>query len=253
MPPSVPELWFDDLTLGYERHPAVHHLHGVVESGTLLAIVGPNGGGKSTLLRAIAGELAPLQGSIRHRHGRRLAYLPQLPEIDRSFPVRVRDLVALGLWHELGPFGGLNRQQRERVDHALAQVGLERLGERPIETLSGGQFQRALFARLILQDAALILLDEPFAAVDEITTLDLMAVIDAWHAQGRTVLAVLHDMTLVRQRFPETLLLARECLGWGPTPEVLSDGLLSQARSMPEGFDPAAPLCLPGHEGHSHA
>jgi zinc/manganese transport system ATP-binding protein len=252
MPPSVPELWFDDLTLGYERHPAVHHLHGVVQSGTLLAVVGPNGSGKSTLLRAIAGELAPLQGRIGHRHGRRLAYLPQIPQLDRSFPVRVRDLVALGLWHELGPFGGLSHQQRHRVDHALAQVGLERLGERPIETLSGGQFQRALFARLILQDAALILLDEPFAAVDELTTRDLMAVIDEWHRQGRTVLAVLHDMALVRQRFPETLLLARECLGWGPTATVLTDTLIARARSMPEGFDPAAPLCLSRHEGHVH-
>ena len=93
-------LRFDNLTLGYERHPAVHHLDGAVEQGALLAIVGPNGAGKSTLFKGITGALTPLAGAIE-RDGvdaRGIAYLPQVPDIDRSFPINVYDMVAMGLW-----------------------------------------------------------------------------------------------------------------------------------------------------------
>ncbi|MBT9490106.1 MAG: ABC transporter ATP-binding protein [Rubrivivax sp.] len=235
-----------DLTLGYDRHPAVHHLGLTVHPGALLAVVGPNGAGKSTLLKGIAGLLAPMSGRVDlGTPAPRLAYLPQQAEIDRSFPLNVFDTVAMGLWHETGALGRLNAAQRVRCHEALHAVGLQGFERRTLDTLSGGQFQRVLFARLMLRDAALILLDEPFAAVDEATTEALMALVQAWHAQGRTVLAVLHDLALVRRAFPQTLLLAREAVACGPTAEVLTPQQLQRTRGMVEAFDEAAALCEP--------
>jgi zinc/manganese transport system ATP-binding protein len=120
--------------------------------------------------------------------------------------------------------------------------------------LSGGQFQRALFARVLVQDARLILLDEPFAAIDTATTRDLVALIGRWHAEGRTVIVVSHDMDLVRQNFPQTLLLAREAVAWGPTPEVLTPELLARARHRSEAWDESAAACeLSEDHRHDHA
>ncbi len=119
-----------------------------------------------------------------------------------------------------------------RVHSALQTVGLQGFDQHPVGTLSSGQLQRVLFARLLVQDAPLVLLDEPFSAVDSTTTAALLALVLQWHAEGRTVVAVLHDEAQVRTHFPQTLLLARECIAWGPTPQVLSDANLQRARAM---------------------
>lgn len=229
-------LAFENLTLGYDRLPAVHHLDATIDQGSLTAIVGPNGAGKSTLLKAVTGTLTPIEGRIRvdgFGEGD-IAYLPQQSEIDRSFPMSVVDLVAMGLWREIGAFGWLNRHRRQRVDAAIATVGLTGLERRAIGSLSGGQMQRALFARLLLQDARLVLLDEPFAAIDASTMADLTAVIKGWHEEGRTVLAVLHDYETVGTHFPETMMLARELVAHGPTPKVLTAENQFRARQMCE-------------------
>src|SRR5215211_2348364 len=157
-------LRFRNLTLGYDRHPAVHHLDGTVESGALVAVVGPNGAGKSTLFKGIVGVLKPLAGRIERGdpNPQDIAYLPQAAEIDRSFPINVYDMVAMGLWHRTGLFGGVDRKLRDTVERALAGVGLTGFEGRAISTLSGGQMQRMLFARLLLQNARVIVLDEPF-------------------------------------------------------------------------------------------
>jgi zinc/manganese transport system ATP-binding protein len=235
-------LEFDDLTLGYDRHPAVHHLSGKVARGALLAIVGPNGGGKSTLLKGIAGRITPLAGNISQSAGR-LAYMPQIGDLNRDFPVSVLDLALTGLCSRHGMFGGISRDERARAIEAIAAVGLAGFERRSIRTLSGGQLQRLLFARMMLQDADLILLDEPFTAIDSRTIEDLLVIVHRWHAEGRTVLAVLHDLELVRQHFPETLMLARDPLGWGPTTTILTDQRLDAARRMAEAFDRNAPEC----------
>jgi zinc/manganese transport system ATP-binding protein len=235
---------FQDLTLGYDRHPAVHHLNGTVEDGALLALVGPNGAGKSTLLKGIVGLLPPLAGAIeRSRRAREVAYLPQIAEIDRSFPISVYDLVAMGLWRRAGLSGRIGGNERSTIQKAIATVGLEGFEDRAIGTLSGGQMQRALFARLLLQDARLILLDEPFTSLDAGTVADLLELIRRWHAEERTIIAVLHDYEMVRARFPEALLLARAPVAWGPTSEVLKPENLLQARRMCESFDDHAPVC----------
>ena len=236
---------FRDVTLGYDRHPAVHHLDGEVAKGGLLAVVGPNGAGKSTLFRGLAGILKPLAGSIDlgGLDIRDIAYLPQSVDIDRTFPISVFDLVATGLWRRTGFFGGMGRAERDKITQALAAVGLNGFENRTIGTLSGGQMQRMLFARVLLQDARLIVLDEPFNAIDAKTSADLLALVRRWHGEGRTVLAALHDMDLVRGNFPETLLLARGPVAWGATAQVLTAENLTEARRMCEAFDETAAAC----------
>lgn len=238
-------LTFKDVTLGYDRHPAVHHLNGEVVSGALLAVIGPNGAGKSTLFRGITGMLKPLSGTINLGgvKVRDIAYLPQSGDIDRSFPISVFDFVGMGLWRKTGLFGGLGRGQRDQIEHALEAVGLTGFEARAIGTLSGGQMQRMLFARLLLQDANVIVLDEPFNAIDTKTSADLVALVQRWHAEKRTVIAALHDMDLVRSSFPQTMLLAREVVAWGATPDVLTADNLLQARRMCEAFDEDAQAC----------
>lgn len=232
---------FENLTLGYDRHPAVHHIDTTVNRGSLLAVVGPNGAGKSTLLRGIVGELRPLEGRIHTAEA--IAYLPQQRDIDRDFPIAVYDFVAMGLWQQIGPWGGLSKRMGKKVDAALARVGLSCFEKRPIANLSGGQMQRMLFARLLLQDAPLVLLDEPFTAIDQKTAADLLKLLIDWHGEGRTVIAVLHDLDQVRQFFPETLLLAREVIGQGNTSEVLTAENLFRARQLCEAFDDRAAVC----------
>ncbi len=224
-------LQFRDVTLGYDRHPAVHHLDGEVTPGALLAIVGPNGAGKSTLFRGIVGILKPLAGSILtgDLDVRDIAYLPQTADIDRSFPISVFDFVGTGLWRSTGFFGGMgDRKSRDRIAQALASVGLSGFENRGIGTLSGGQMQRLLFARVLLQDARLIVLDEPLNAIDAKTSDDLWRWCGTGTPKGRTILAALHDMDLVRANFPDTLLLARGPVAWGKTADVLTAENLSK-------------------------
>ena len=139
--------------------------------------------------------------------------------------------------------GGISRNETAKIRAAIAAVGLDGFEARAIATLSGGQLQRMLFARLLVQDAAVILLDEPFTAIDSKTVADLISVVSAWHEDHRTVLAVLHDLDLVREHFPQTLLLAREEIAKGKTDAVLTAENLLKARSMIEAFDRQAQAC----------
>jgi zinc/manganese transport system ATP-binding protein len=245
---NPPAVSFHDLTLGYDRHPAVHHISGEVVRGDLLALVGPNGAGKSTLLKGIVGQLKPLSGSLSldGLKSSDIAYLPQQIDIDRSFPITVFDAVAMGLWHDIGAWHGLDHERSLAVQEALYTLGLQDLGDRSVGALSGGQFQRVLFARLLLQNAAIILLDEPFRAVDTKTVEDLLRLISRWHTEGRTVIAALHDLHQVRAHFPKTLLLAREVIAWGPTKQVLTAKHLAEARQLTEAWDERAELCERG-------
>jgi zinc/manganese transport system ATP-binding protein len=240
------QLQFRNLTLGYDRHPAVHHLDGSIEAGTLTAVVGPNGAGKSTLFKGVVGAIKPLAGKIE-RGGlspQEIAYLPQIAEIDRSFPINVYDMVAMGLWRSKGLFGSIGAKDRDTIESAIATVGLTGFERRAIGTLSGGQMQRMLFARLLLQDAKVIVLDEPFNAIDAKTSADLLALVQRWHREKRTVLAALHDLDIVRSNFPQALLLAREPVAWGATPEVLTPDNIVKARRMCEAFDEHAEACV---------
>ncbi|MCX8280880.1 zinc ABC transporter ATP-binding protein AztA [Phyllobacterium sp. 0TCS1.6C] len=249
-------LIFRDLTLGYNSHPAVHHLSGTVRRGSLTAVVGSNGSGKSTLMKGIVGVLKPMAGSCIVASGQKIAYLPQQSELDRSFPARVVDLVSLGLWPKRGLLGRHTGEDQANVSRALLAVGLGGFEKRPIDTLSGGQLQRALFARVLLQDADIILLDEPFNAIDAKTVSDLIGLIKHWHGENRTVMVVVHDLDLVRQHFPETLLLARKPVAWGASRETLMPANLLQARQFHEAWEENADWChddpVHDHPGHDH-
>lgn len=234
----MPAIELDDLTVAYGRHTALRQINGCFEPGSLTAIVGSNGAGKSTLLKAIVGMLKPCRGQIRPtgmERRRALAYLPQMADIDRSFPITVADTLVAGAWRQIGAWGGVTSTIRQEMGEALSAVGLEGFGQRSMDSLSGGQFQRVLFARMLLQAPPVMLLDEPFHAMDARTTQDLLALLQRWHEEGRTVIVALHDLAMVRRYFPRTLLLAREVIAWGRTAEVLEDRHQLVMQRMVEG------------------
>ncbi|MBL8782018.1 MAG: metal ABC transporter ATP-binding protein [Alphaproteobacteria bacterium] len=256
---QTPAIGLTDLIVTYRRVPAVHHVTGVFAPGSLTAIAGPNGAGKSTLLKAIMGLLPISDGRI-DRGGmpaKSFAYLPQVPEIDRTFPISVLQTVLMGAWPRAGAFRAVSKVDRECARACIANVGLAGYEHAPIAALSAGQWHRALFARLILQDARVILLDEPFAALDERTTADLMKLVHGWHGEGRTVIAVLHDVAFIRRHFAQTLLIARELVAWGPTSEALSDENIERARAMTDRWareqNGTHEHHHHDHAGHAHA
>lgn len=235
----------ENLTLSHDRHPVVHHLSGRFAPGSMTAVVGPNGAGKTTLLRAIAGLHRPDQGVIDRGTlaSADIALMPQTSALDRAFPLGCLDAVALGHFPRAGAFRALSRAERAMAERALCMVGLGGFEARPVGALSAGQFQRMLFARLIVQDARVILLDEPFSAADERTETELVALLERWHAEGRTIIAVSHDLDLVAGSFPETLLLARELIGWGPTGQVLSPANRRRVRLIREAWSEEPLVC----------
>ncbi len=234
LPLSASLLTFQNLAVKYRHQLALKNLTGQIPEGSLMAILGPNGGGKSTFLKTIIGFHLPYKGTLRRHHiaQEQIAYLPQHADIDRSFPLTVREVVAMGLIQEHGFFSNLENICEKKIKEALDQVGLGKHRDRALNTLSGGQFQRVLFARLSLQKAQLILLDEPFAAMDHTTIEDLMKLILSWHHQGKTILVVTHDFELVRTYFPQTLLLAKQVIAWGDTAEVLTLDHLRKAKNL---------------------
>jgi zinc/manganese transport system ATP-binding protein len=211
-----------DVTVRYGRRVALEAVSGEFAPGSLAAVVGANGAGKSTLLAAIAGTVRLAAGSVHRPHPHRLAYLPQRAAVNTDYPLTVHEVITLGAWRDIGVCHAPDTALLARVTSAATTVGLQDRQRRHLGELSSGELQRALFARLILQDAGVILLDEPFAAIDAQTTSVLLEQVARWHQEGRTVIAVLHDLALVRAHFPTTVLLARRCIAWGPTETALA-------------------------------
>lgn len=209
--------------VGYGGTTLFPPLSGHFVAGSLTAVVGVNGAGKSTLLKTLAGLLPLQSGSLLFSDNRlpRMAYLPQQAELDRQFPILVSDLVAMGCWPQSGMFGGLSKRAALQIAEALDTVGMVPMARSPVGELSGGQLQRVLFARLLVQQAPLILLDEPFTGIDSATIQLLLQVIAQLHREGRTVIAVLHDMSMVASHFPQALLLTPQCCHWGAAERVL--------------------------------
>jgi len=243
-------LRFSNLTLGYNRHPAVHHLNATIVQGDFLALVGPNGAGKSTLMKAILGQIPPIEGDIALEGISKndISYLPQASVVDRTFPITTEQFVATGLWQELGAFRKVKKHHIDRIHQALHKVGLGGFENRTLDALSGGQFQRVLFARKLMQKAKLLLLDEPFAGVDEKTVEDLMHILKELHSQGATIVAVVHNLNLVKRYFPRSMLLSRELIAFGDTENVLINENLNRASTMGLGDDLDAEIC----EVHDH-
>lgn len=222
-----------DLTLGYPDLTLFRKLSIEIEAGTTLAVLGANGSGKSTFVKVLLGLIPPLSGQLTWPKGRphEIGYLAQMTEFDRRFPIRVRDLASMGAWRGFGLWSGLDRAGRDGVAAALDEAGVLSLADRPLHTLSGGQLQRALFARVMLQDAPLILLDEPFAAVDQSTEAHLLSIMARWRREGRAVGLVVHDLSSVLDHCSQVLLL-----GGGTATHGAVESVLTPERLVAQGY-----------------
>ena len=208
----------DHLVAGYERLAITPALCGTLARGSMTAIVGANGCGKSTLLKTLAGFLPPVSGVLRWQGVRpTIGWLAQRHALEAQFPLTVQEVVSMGCWPRISLFAGLNRDARKRVAQGLERVGLAEMAGETIDTLSGGQFQRMLFARIWVQNAPLVMLDEPFTGIDEATSQLLMEQMVDMHRAGQTLLAVLHDSARVTRYFPQTLRLDEKRAQWGAT------------------------------------
>ncbi|AQX20979.1 zinc/manganese transport system ATP-binding protein [Bartonella sp. CDC_skunk] len=214
-------LQFNNVTFGYTNRIVIKKFSAKLTTNPLIAITGDNGSGKSTLLKTIAGLIKPISGKITKLTKSRIAYLGQYCDIDRTFPADVETLVKMGLWS----FCGLWKNQRSyqyKIQNALEVVGLAALAHRSLNTLSNGQLQRALFARIIVQDSDIILLDEPFNGVDLKTQKDLLTLITHWQQKGRTILIALHDPFIVQEYFPQMIHIHKQHAFYGETTQLLS-------------------------------
>ena len=219
-----------NLTIGYNKHPVIHHINMHIEKGTSVAVIGPNGCGKSSLLKGIMSFIKPMEGRIECSIPQNnIAYLPQSSTVDKTFPMTTFELVASGLFYKKSFLSSVGKEDKIQVNKALEKVGLLGMADEPLKSLSGGQLQKSLFARLMIQDSELILLDEPFNAVDYKTTAELLKIIKMWISEGKTIVAVLHDLSQVRDYFAYTAILSRELIAYGKTKNVLNNENIEKA------------------------
>jgi zinc/manganese transport system ATP-binding protein len=203
------------LHIHYNHKSVLKNISGSLKKGSLTAVTGQNGAGKSTFLKAIAGLIKIKSGSVKiNIDPKQIAYLPQISEIQRDFPISVLQLVTSGYSQKYGNFSEITTEMKNNAIKALRKVNLEPLIHHDITSLSLGQFQRALFARLIIQDTDLILLDEPFTALDFKTIALLTNLIKEWHNKGKTILCVLHDIEQIKNNFHDCIILNQSCLAW---------------------------------------
>lgn len=224
-----------ELTVSYDGDQlALDKVSVRIEKGKIVGILGPNGAGKSTFMKALLGLVAfegqvSLAGQIKNETGGNIAYVEQRSQIDPHFPITVRECVSLGLYKEVGPFRRLKKADWTRVDTVLEQVGLSRYAKKPIHALSGGQFQRMLLARCLVQDRQIIFLDEPFIGIDAVSERIIMDILRDLRNQGRTILIVHHDLSKVRRYFDSIMILNKKLLAHGPVEQVFTAENLRKA------------------------
>ena len=223
-----------DLTVAYEREVALWDIHFSVPEGKLAGILGPNGAGKSTLLRAVMGLVTKRTGRIEifekpfAQSRQSVAYVPQKESIDWDFPVSVYELVLMGCYGRLGLFRRPSKQDKRRVEEALKTVEMQEYSHRQIGQLSGGQQQRIFFARALVQEAQLYLMDEPFAGVDARTEALIFSLLKKLTAQGRTIIIVFHNLYEATKYFDWLLLLNKRLISAGPIDKVFTEENLKQ-------------------------
>lgn len=223
------------MTVSYGQKPAVFSVDMTVPRGSMTAIVGPNGAGKSTLLKAALGVINPLAGTAQV-FGQpladmrdQIAYVPQRASVDWDFPTRVLDVVLMGLYRELGLLGRLRKSHKAKAMHCLERVGMQDFADRQIGQLSGGQQQRVFLARALAQDAALYLLDEPFAGVDAATEKAIITVLKSLREEGKTVIAVHHDLSTVPDYFDRVFLINTRRIAEGDIATTFTEENLQNA------------------------
>jgi manganese/zinc/iron transport system ATP- binding protein len=225
-PPPAVEI--HDLTAAYRDTPVLWDIDLTIPTGVMAAIIGPNGAGKSTLMKAMLGLIRPVVGGIKlagesiERMRGRIAYVPQRSSVDWDFPTTVVDVVRMGAYANLGWFRRPGRRETEAALRALDRVGMTEFADRQISRLSGGQQQRVFLARALVQDAPILFLDEPLQGVDAVTEKTIIAVLHELRSQGRTVIAVHHDLATVRDYFDWVALLNVKLFAAGPTNEIFN-------------------------------
>ena len=245
------KLHLEDVTVSYNRIPAVHHLNATLSCGSCVALLGPNGAGKTTLLKAIAGLLPLETGRIEFRghqlestSGREIAYVPQREAVDWDFPITVRGLVEMGRYPALGKWRRFGAEDAAAVEEALHICDLEDLADRQISALSGGQQQRAFLARAWAQKADIYLLDEPFTGLDRNAVEAFAQAMRRLREAGKLIMASHHDLKSVEALFDHILLLNGELVACGPTADAFTKDNLDRAYAV---------HVFSGHAHHHHS
>lgn len=226
-PGKIP-LYARDLTVAYRRKPVLWDVAYEAPAGKLIAIAGPNGAGKSTFLKACLDLVPRASGEVlifgkpyrKQRH--LISYVPQRESVDWDFPVNALDVVAMGLYRNIGWCLPVRKRHRELSLEALKRVGMDAYAERQISQLSGGQQQRVFLARALVQDSPLFLMDEPFAGVDAATERTIMAILRELRSRGKTAICVHHDLQTMSEYFDEVLLMNMRVVAQGPVEKVFT-------------------------------
>ncbi len=226
--PSSAPLAIHDMTVAYHRRPVLWDIDYDAPPGQLTAIVGPNGSGKTTLIKAAVDLVPRASGDVRffgsayHKVRHRVGYVPQRGSVDWDFPVNALDVVAMGLYKQIGWLRPVTRRYRDKAMHYLERVGMADYAKRQISQLSGGQQQRVFLARALSQQADVYLMDEPFVGVDAATERAIVIILQELREAGKAALVVHHDLQTVPEYFDHVLLLNMRLVATGPIPEVFT-------------------------------
>lgn len=246
---NEPVIAINNLTVSYHQRPVLRGVTAHIPSGSVTGIVGPNGAGKSTLMKAVLGLIPFDTGEITvggkpvQQQRDRIAYIPQNERIDWDFPVVVRDVVMMGRYRALGWFRRPGPIDHQRVERTLQEVGMDQFAARHIRLLSGGQQQRVFIARALVQQADILLLDEPFAGVDAATQATIFTLIDRLKQEGRTIVMISHDLGAVK-RLDMLLLLNQQVVAFGPPAQVFTEENLQRTYGGRMPMTAAADLSL---------
>ncbi|MCK8828411.1 metal ABC transporter ATP-binding protein [Natroniella acetigena] len=232
-------IWIEDVTVSYGTDdPVIERASFALQPGSKVGVIGPNGAGKSTLMKAIVGLIPLDQGTVKVLGGsinqkrKYVAYVPQKENIDWDFPVSVYDVVMMGRYVHLGWIKRPGEQDHQIVSEALEEVGMLEYQERQVGKLSGGQRQRVFLARALAQRAEIMLLDEPFAGVDQTTEEVIYGLLDQLSKEGKTVVVVHHDLKKVKKYFDNLILVNKEIIAYGPTQSTFTPSYLTQTFSQ---------------------
>ncbi len=230
-----PSVETHNLTVVYNKKPAIWNIDFTLPYGEIIGIMGPNGSGKSTLLKSIMGIIDPNIGYVKifdqelEKVRDRVSYVPQRQSVDWDFPASVYDVVAMGRYAEKGMFRKLNRADKEVITESLEKVNMKAFAKRQISQLSGGQQQRVFIARALAQQADIYLMDEPLVGVDAATEQSIISLLKDMKNEGKTILVVHHDLHTASEYFDWLILLNTRLVASGSIASVFKEELLKEA------------------------
>lgn len=226
-----------NLTVAYDDTPVFSDVAVNFNAGKITGIIGPNGAGKSTLIKAILNLVKVRQGSVDYDGQsiksvqKRIAYVEQRKDLDLTFPIDVLDLVLTGTYGKLGLFKSPGKAEKQASLDALEQVSLSKFKKRQIGNLSGGQLQRVFVARAIVQQAEIIILDEPFVGIDLQSETAIMQILKQWRDENKTIIVIHHDLNKVTKYFDDLVILNHGIVDFGPAQEVYNPKNIESAFS----------------------